>query len=143
MVTCNAATRKEPHIRIQKSRSGKFVMYVFVYWAPKKDEKGNIIINPETKKPEYEKQQKYFSTAFHNIHNYITGQTSAYFLIAGQMISKDSEQYKKFLAESKAIDNGKTRKNPTRVTKVRELEDNNELVTANDPIFLKTPMSLK
>jgi hypothetical protein len=124
--------RKESHIRIQKSKNGRFVMLVLVYW----DKEGV-------------KHQQYFSVAFYNLHAYVNSLTKAYFLFAEQMISKDDPKYKAYIQKREGlkeqrhrdtIEKHKKRAKSTDDISKQNLKEEEETPSANDPITLKLPL---
>lgn len=80
---------KKPFIRVQRSRSGTFMMFVFVYFT---EVDGQEV-----------KHQKYFSCSAFEVSNYINNKNKALFLIADPMIDKNSPQYKAWLRNHKAL----------------------------------------
>lgn len=74
----------KPTLRIQKSKNGKFVMFVLV------------VIDSNDKK-----HQKYFSVSLWQLARYIAGKSESLYINAPQMFTKADPEYEEYLKEKK------------------------------------------
>ena len=95
---------------MQKSRTGTYVQFVFVWFTGEEGVE--------------DKHQKYYSCSYTRVFNYMTNKDKAYFLIANEMVSKDSPKYQAWLRKM-------------------NLMKKKQKQSANDPLPTKMPLNLK
>ena len=124
--------REEPHIRIQKSKNGMFVMFVLVWWTTKDNVK--------------HKHTQYYSLPFYVVHAYINGLTNTFYITAEKMMSKDDPRYAEYIAYKKKKLEARMAKTKERQEKraltanqAKQMSKDFDLKSSNDPSTLKMP----